>query len=210
MGSVLTQEDGCILFVIPIVCNFAYMMFYRLVIAVLFYLSIQPTGQAFAQSEIGTRSHDASSWSMLSVQKTWTNDTRKPVNWSMVVSAMQSVSQNHRLYAGFTFFAGGLARRDVIVIGFGPGYWVLGSSDLGVFTKIHAGLSMSSASGILGFDFFSDPTLKFGLGVMSAAGVNVRVYQNFAVHVAITHNLYTNEPYDPLGIRFGLSVGGPP
>lgn len=102
-----------------------------------------------------------------------------------------------------------LQRRDLLNIVVGPGYYILGTGRLGMFAFLQMGLSMSSASGITNFDFFSDRSLAFGMATMSGVGCSVEVFNFLRLQTAVVGNWYTLEGgQTPFGIQIGISSGG--
>lgn len=103
----------------------------------------------------------------------------------------------------------GVEQRDVLSIAVGPGFFFAGDSKLGAFTYLQMGLGIGSARGISGFDFFSDPTLTFGLSTTGGIGGNVELSRFIRLHLAVMASWYTNESgQTPFGLQFGLTFGG--
>lgn len=178
------------------------------IIAVALVLWLHTT--AHSQTELGSsRSTSSSSWSLLSLQRTWLPQQNDFPNWGFGVQAFSSISNTNRHYLGFGILGAGVAERNVVAIVFGPGTFVLGDGSLGVFAFLQGGVVVSSQSGATLFNLFGDVSMQFGLGATSGLGACVAITDLFRLQVAVVANAYTVDGGStPYGIQFGLSTGG--
>lgn len=162
-----------------------------------------------AQSEMGGTSTPSTSWLMLSYQRTWSPQHNNGPNSGFGFQAFQSIDDDRRWWLGGAIMGADLQRRDLLNILVGPGVYIVGTGRLGMFAFLQMGLSMSSASGLTSFDFFSDRTLSFGMATMSGVGASAEVFKFLRVQTAIVGNWYTLEGgQTPFGIQVGISTGG--
>ncbi|MBU3742469.1 MAG: hypothetical protein FGM24_09330 [Candidatus Kapabacteria bacterium] len=164
---------------------------------------------AHAQTELGDERGSSRTWSLLSLQRTWTPQLNDAPNWGFGFSGFNA-TKTKDLYLGLTLLASGVGRRDVLALTFGPGYWLAGDRRAGLFTWLQGGVAMSSRSGATGFNPFSDNTLEWGFGLTSGVGGTVRITDWLQLQAAIVANAYsTDGGRTPYGFQVGFSGGGP-
>ena len=168
------------------------------------------TCAAHAQTELGDEPGTSATWSLLSLQRTWTPQLNDAPNWGFGFSGFSSLASGERLYIGVTLLASGVGRRDVLAVTFGPGYWLVGDRRAGLFTWLQGGAAMSARSGATGFNPFSDNTLEWGFGANAGLGGTVRITDWLQLQAAIVANAYsTDGGRTPYGFQVGFSGGGP-
>lgn len=162
-----------------------------------------------AQEEADGNSSPSTSWLMLSYQRTWSPQHNNGPNSGFGFQAFQSLDDDRRWWLGGAIMGADLQRRDLLNIIAGPGVYIMGTGRLGMFAFLQMGLSMSSASGLTNFDFFSDRTLSFGMATMSGVGASAEVFNFLRLQAALVGNWYTLEGgQTPFGIQIGISSGG--
>ena len=162
-----------------------------------------------AQDELDGTSGPSSSFTTLSIMRTWTPQERDFPNGGFNVKSSFATDDDRRWWFGMGFRAMGVWERDVLAITLGPTWWFAGDQRLGAFAFVQAGLGMGSTRGITGFDVFSDQTLTFGLA--SAAGIagTWQVARWVNLHGMIIGSHYSNEGgRTPYGVLVGLTFGG--
>ena len=168
------------------------------------------TSTVFGQTELGgTSDSPSSTWSLLSVQRTWVPQRDGFPNWGFGAQGFTSIDRDRTYYVGFGIIGSGVAERDVVSIVFGPGAFLLGDRTLGLFAYLQGGLTLSSQSGMTGFDLFGDVSMQFGAGAVSGLGVFVSITDAIRAQVAVVANAYTVEGgVTPVGLQLGISSGG--
>jgi len=162
-----------------------------------------------AQEEADGVSAPSTSWLMLSYQRTWSPQHNNGPNSGFGFQAFRSLDEDKRWWLGGAIMGTDLQQRDLLNILVGPGVYIVGTGRLGMFAFLQTGLSMSSASGLTSFDFFSDRTLTFGMATMSGVGGSVEVFSFLRLQAALVANWYTLEGgQTPFGIQIGISSGG--
>ncbi len=179
----------------------------RLLTAILFFAIV--LSPVKAQEEIGGDSGPAGSWTMISIHRTWTPQQRDYPNGGFGFQSFFDIDKPRRWWLGFALRGNGVERRDVLGLMLGPGVFFAGDSKLGAFAYLQTGLGIGTARGISGFDFFSDPTLTFGLASTLGVGGNIEFNRWLRLHLAVTSSWYTNERgQTPYGLQFGFTFGG--
>lgn len=146
---------------------------------------------------------------MFSVQRTWIPQENNFPNWGLSFQGFQGVGESKRWWLGIGFLAGGVERRDVIALTFGPGFFIVGQPSLGVFSFVQGGIAASSKSGATGFNPFSDATMQWGVGMTSGLGISAEVIWHMRLQTAVVFNAFTMDGgRTPFGLQFGLSTGG--
>ncbi|RPI69264.1 MAG: hypothetical protein EHM43_02320 [Ignavibacteriae bacterium] len=177
-----------------------------LVVTLLLALAFSPLS---AQEEMGDISTPSRSWTMLSVHRVWTPQANDMPNGGFGVNAFFSVDADRRAWAGFSIVGTGLVKRDALAINAGMGWWFLGDSSLGAFAYGMTGLGITSANGLTGFDFFSDPTSTYGLASQAGLGGAVEIFTNLKIHLNAYGLWFTNDGgVTPYGLQLGLTFGG--
>ena len=139
----------------------------------------------------------------------WTPQFNGFPNGGFGVNSFFSVDNVRRFWVGFSIVGTGLDKRDAIGITPGVGWWILGDSRLGMFGFGMAGLGVSSDDALTGFNFFSDPTTKYGLATQAGLGVCVEVFTNVKIHLNGYGMWFTTDGGPtPLGAQMGLTLGG--
>lgn len=162
-----------------------------------------------AQEEISDDSGPASSWTMLSVHRTWSPQKRDVQNSGFGIQSFFDVDRSRRTWFGFAFRGTGVNDRQMISIMAGPAYYLLGDSRLGAFAYLQTGIGFSSSRGSGGFDFFSDPTMTIGLSTIAGVGGNIEINRWLRLHAAVVSSWFTNEQgQTPYGVQVGITFGG--
>jgi hypothetical protein len=162
-----------------------------------------------AQTELGRMSAPSKSWTMLSLHRVWTPQYNGFPNGGFGVNAFFSVDDGRRSWLGLSIMGTGLDKRTAMGLMIGAGWWIIGDSRLGAFGYAMSGLGISSATGLTGFNFFSDPTTFYGLASHTGLGGSVEIFTNFKIHLNGYAMWFTTDGGPtPLGLQVGLTLGG--
>mgnify|MGYP001627148618 CR=1 FL=1 len=163
----------------------------------------------FAQEELGDISGPSSSWTLISVYRTWTPQSNNFPNGGFGFQSFFNLNSNRRWWFGLAFCGTGVERRDVLSLQFGPGVYIVGDSRLGAFAYVQTGIALGSDRGVAGFDVFSNPTSTWGLATIGGVGGTAKLSTLLKVHLAAVGSWYTMEKgRTPFGLQFGISFGG--
>lgn len=164
---------------------------------------------ASAQEELGKVSEQSSSWSMIGFDRTWVPQERGFPNGGFGFTTFQSLNDPRTIWLGGGLRGTGVHRRDALALTMGPGVQLLGTSRLGVFAYVQAGMCISSSNALTGFSFFTDTSTTFGLTSIGALGGSVEAFSNVKIYVAFIGTYFSNEHgYTPYGLQLGLTIGG--
>lgn len=164
---------------------------------------------AVAQDELDGRDGPATSFTTISIMRTWTPQERDFPNGGFNLMSSFATDDERRLWFGLGFRATGVWKRDVLALTLGPTWWFAGDQRLGAFAFVQTGLGMGSSRGIAGFDVFSDPTLSFGLASIAGIAGTWQVLKWVNLHGMIVGSHYSNErARTPFGVMVGLTFGG--
>jgi len=164
---------------------------------------------SMAQTELGGTSAPSKAWTMLSIHRVWTPQYNGFPNGGFGVNGFFSLDSDRRAWLGFSILGTGIDKRDALAVTMGMGWWMLGDSKLGAFSFLMSGLGISSANGLTGFGFFSDPTTAYGLATQAGLGGSVEVFTNIKIHLnAFGMWFTTDNGATPLGAQLGLPLGG--
>ncbi len=162
-----------------------------------------------AQTEMGDIRGPSKSWTMLSFHRVWVPQNNNKHNDGFGASFFATTDPERILWFGGTITTTGVAKRELLAIEAGVGVWIVGSARLGMFGYLTSGLGMSAQSGLTGFNFFTDPTLTFGLATQGGVGGAFEIASNIRLHVTAVGMWYTNEQgATPYGLQVGLTFGG--
>jgi hypothetical protein len=162
-----------------------------------------------AQDELDGTGGPSSSFTTLSIMRTWTPQERDFPNGGFNLMSSFATDDDRRWWFGMGFRAMGVWERDVLAITLGPTWWFAGDQRLGAFAFVQAGLGMGSTRGITGFDVFSDQTLTFGLASVAGIAGTWQVARWVNLHGMIIGSHYSNEGgRTPYGVLVGLTFGG--
>jgi hypothetical protein len=162
-----------------------------------------------AQEEIGSTDSPSSSWSLISLQRTWLPQANDFPNWGVAAQGFTSIDAQRRWFMGLGLIASGVERRDCISLMAGPAWFFAGDRTLGGFVFVQGGIVISARSGATGFNPFSDQTTVFGLGAASGLGGVVEITRWIRAQIAIVGNAYNVDGgRTPYGIQIGISSGG--
>ncbi len=165
--------------------------------------------QAGAQEELGRVSEQSSGWTMIGFDRTWVPQERGFPNGGFGFTTFTSLNQPRSVWLGLGFRATGVHKRDALALTFGPGFQLLGTSRLGMFAYVQAGMSISSNNALTGFDFFTDTSTSFGLTSIGAVGGSVEIFSNVKFYTAVIGTYFSNERgYTPFGLQAGMTIGG--
>ena len=172
-------------------------------------LLVAVAGPLAAQTELGGTSAPSQSWTMLQFQRSWVPQENDFPNGGFGVNAFFSLDQDRRAWFGFGIMGTGLHKRDALAIDVGMGWWFLGHSRFGSYAWLMTGLGITSATGLTGFNFFSDPTTTYGLASQGGVGVAYELFTNLKVHLNTFGMWFTNDGgRTPYGLQLGLTFGG--
>jgi hypothetical protein len=165
---------------------------------------------AHGQTELGgSNDTPSSTWSLVSVQRTWLPQRNGFPNWGFGAQGFTSIDRDRTFYMGFGIIGSGVGERDVVALVFGPGAFLLGDRTLGLFAYLQGGLLISSQSGMTGFNLFGDVSMQFGAGAVSGIGVCTTITNSVRAQIAVVANAYTVEGgVTPYGLQIGISSGG--
>lgn len=164
---------------------------------------------ASAQTEMGGSTAPSKSWTMLSIHRVWTPQFNGFPNGGFGVNQFFSVDNSRKKWLGFSIVGTGLDKRDALGITGGLGWWLIGDSNFGLFTFGMAGLGITSANGLTGFGFFSDPTTQYGLATQAGLGISYEVFTHFKMHFNGYGMWFTTDGGPtPLGAQLGITLGG--
>ncbi len=162
-----------------------------------------------AQDELDGTGGPSSSFTTISIMRTWTPQERDFPNGGFNLMSSFATDDDRRWWVGVGFRAMGVWERDVLAITLGPTWWFAGDQRLGAFAFVQTGLGMGSTRGINGFDVFSDPTLTFGLASVAGIAGTWQVGRWVNLHGMIIGSHYSNEGgRTPYGVLVGLTFGG--
>ena len=166
-------------------------------------------GTASAQTELGGTSAPSRNWTMLSVHRVWVPQENGFPNGGFGIHSLFSLGEDRTTWAGFSVVGTGLHKRDALVIDGGMGWWFLGDGRFGAYTFVFTGLGITSASGLTGFSFFSDPTTTYGLASQGGVGMVYELFTNLKIHLNTYGMWFTNDGgVTPYGVQLGLTFGG--
>jgi len=179
-------------------------------VLLLLIIAVGTTAFATAQTEIGSSDDTPSStWSLLSLQRTWIPQRNGFPNWGFGAQGFTSIDKDRRYYIGFGILGSGIERRDAVALVFGPGVFILGDRNLGMFALLQGGLVISSRSGATGFNLFGDASMEFGAGAVSALGGCVQISSSLRLQAALVANVYSVDGgVTPYGLQIGITSGG--
>ncbi|MEN9796164.1 MAG: hypothetical protein RLZZ150_1141 [Bacteroidota bacterium] len=164
---------------------------------------------AIAQDELDGTGGQTTSFTTISIMRTWTPQERDFPNGGFNLMSSFATDDDRRWWFGLGFRAMGVWERDVLALTLGPTWWFAGDQKLGAFAFAQAGLGMGSTRGITGFDVFSDPTLTFGLASVIGVAGTWQVGRWVNLHGMIIGSHYSNEGgRTPYGVLVGLTFGG--
>jgi hypothetical protein len=164
---------------------------------------------ATAQTEMGDDRAPGTSWTLLSIHRVWVPQNNNRFNDGFGLSFFSTLDADRRWWAGGTLTTTGVGERDALALQAGMGLWLVGTGRLGAYMYLTTGLGMTSASGLTGFNFFTDPTLSFGLATQGGIGGCLEVYKNIRLHTNVIGMWFTNENgATPYGVQLGITFGG--
>lgn len=162
-----------------------------------------------AQTELGDVAEPSRSWTMLSLHRVWVPQENDFPNGGFGVNAFFSLDQDQRAWFGLGILGTGLHKRDALAIDVGAGWWFLGDSRFGAYAWLMTGLGITSANGLTGFGFFSDPSTTYGLASQGGVGMAYELFTNLKVHLNTMGMWFTNDGgRTPYGLQLGLTFGG--
>lgn len=162
-----------------------------------------------AQTELGGGGGNTKVWTMVGITRTWSPQHNNAPNGGFALQAFSSLQGNQRLFLGMGLRATGVQNRDLVALMMGPGYYLLGNSQLGAFCFVQGGFAISSGGTQSGFSYFADPTLVVGGTVYGGIGANIHVTNNVKFHAAVVGSWFsTDGAQTPFGFQAGLTFGG--